>query len=118
MTTMVSNASHIEGRSKGNLIIKDGYIGIGTVSPKKARVRLSSGGVVRFEGAMVKKSRKGKAAMFGVLALAARNQQNATYVSIPLTGGTAVTYEVKGIAAPRLAAKFRPELAKYGVVVQ
>lgn len=103
--------------ARGNLVVKDGKIGIGTLSPKKGVVNLRAGATVKIESGVLKKSRAGKAVMFGVLAMGARNVQSATYLTIPLANGEAAVYEVSGIAGPALAAKLRPALAQYGVNV-
>ena len=63
---------------------------------------------------MIPKSRAGKALAFGVLALAAKNQQSVTYLTADL-GTTVVTYEIRGMTGPEVAAQLRGPLAEYGV---
>lgn len=104
------------GPVNGNLIVRNGRIGIGIArTPKVAVVRLVQGTSLRIESATVAKSRAGKAIMFGVLAAAARSQQSAAFLTIDLANGAAATYEVKGMTAPELAARLRVPLATYGV---
>jgi hypothetical protein len=103
-------------RIGGNLIVRAGVMGIGTARvPKVAKITLSPGLPVRVESAVVSKSRAGKVLAFGVLALAAQNQQNAAYLTAEMGNGVAVTYEVKGMTGPELAARLRGPLGHYGV---
>jgi hypothetical protein len=103
-------------RATGNLIVRAGVLGIGVVrTPTVAKILLSPGLPVRVESAVVSKSRAGKALAFGVLALAAQNQQNAAYLTVEMGNGVAVTYEVKGMTGPELAARLRGPLGECGV---
>jgi hypothetical protein len=119
---IIPNAKYLGGHGSekhpvsGNLIVRDGRIGIGMGrTPRAARVVLVPGASIRVESAMIAKSRAGKALMFGVLALAAKNQQNAAYLTIDLANGLAATYQVAGISGPELAARLRGPLGVYGV---
>lgn len=105
-----------ESGARFNLVIKDGVIGLGVRTPNASRIALSAGTAIRFETAIVKKSRKGKALAFGVLALAAKGQQNAALMTIGTSRGS-MTYEVAGLTGPELAAKLRGPLAALGIRV-
>ena len=117
--TIPRATAHVGGRPpvRGNLLVRDGVIGVGTLKPRHGKVAIDAGAEIRVTGGIVAESGNGKFAAFSVLALGARNSQNAAYVSIRLTNGSKALYQVDGVAAPALAAKLRTELAPLGATV-
>lgn len=109
---------HSEQKAKfaGNLIIRDGVLGMGLVGkPRIAKVNLTPGASMRVDSAVIAKSRVGKAVAFGVLAAAAKSQESVGYLMIDLANGGVITYQVEGMTGPSLAATLRGPLATYGI---
>jgi hypothetical protein len=117
--TIPRAAAHVAGRRpvRGNLLVRDGVIGVGTLKPRHGKVAIEAGANIRVTGGIVPNSGKGQFGAFRGLLLGARNMPNPAYVSVQLSNGSAALYEVDGVAAPVLAAKLRTELAPLGATV-
>jgi hypothetical protein len=102
---------------RGNLLVRAGVIGVGTVRPRHGKVTVQAGTRIRVTGGADPESHPGGFATLGVLILGSRNFRNPTYVSIPMTDGNEVEFRVDGITAEVLAAQLRNELAPLGADV-
>jgi hypothetical protein len=88
---------------------------MGVVHPNKSPIRWEEMAGISFDSATMKKSRAGKALMFGVFALAAKNTQNAAEITIQRTDGNVALYTVAGKTAVQVRAKIQPFLVEHGV---
>jgi hypothetical protein len=120
MALTIPRAAYMAGRRRpirGNLLVRAGVIGVGTVRPRHGKVVIQAGTRVRVSGGTDLDSHPGGFATLGVLLLGSRNAANPAYASIPLTDGPEVVYRVDGIAAEVLATQLRRELAPLGASV-
>jgi hypothetical protein len=70
---------------------------------------------VSFESGTIAKSRAGAALAVGVLAVAAKNTQRDTHLSVFLKDGNVAVYQVVGMAGPALRARVQPYMTAAGV---
>jgi len=104
---------------RGNLLVRGGVIGVGTLRPRHGKVAIKAGARIRVTSGsgFEAESHQSKFVALGVLVLSPRHFQNAAYVSIPLTSGSEVIFRVDGIAAEVLAAQLSNELSSLGADV-
>ena len=102
-------------KASGNLIFDTVAVGVGPLHPKKGVVAWSDMAGISFDSATMKKSRAGKAVMFGVLALAAKSTQNAAEITIQLKDSNVALYTVAGMTGAQVRAKVQPFLMSNGV---
>jgi hypothetical protein len=120
MTLVIPRAAYMAGRRRpirGNLLVKAGVIGVGTVRPRHGKVVITAGTRIRVTGGSAAESRPGRFAAISVLAFGAGNSPNPAYVAIPLTNGSDMVFRVDGTAAEVLATQLRRELAPLGASV-
>jgi hypothetical protein len=98
----------------GLVVTNDGF-GIGVFSAKKAVVRWDDMAGISFDSATARKSRAGKAVVFGVLAVAAKSSQSTAEITVNLKDGNVAIYELKGTSGPKVRAKLQPFLAAHEV---
>jgi hypothetical protein len=102
-------------KASGNLIFDESAVGVGTLHPKKGVVAWTDMAGISFDSATMKKSRAGKAVMFGVFALAAKNTQNAAEITVQLKDSNVALYRVPGKTGAQVRAKVQPFLIAHGV---
>jgi hypothetical protein len=120
MALTIPRAAYMAGRRRpirGNLLVRGGVIGVGTLRPRHGKVAIQAGTRIRITGGTVPESHPGGFATLGVLVLGSRISRNPAYASIALTGGSEVVFRVDGIAADVLAAQLTQELAPLGARV-
>ena len=120
MALTIPRAAYMAGRRRpirGNLLVRAGVIGVGTLRPRYGKVTIQAGTRIRVTGGTVSDSHPGGFATLGVLVLGSRNSGNPAYASISLAGGTEVVFRVDGIAAEVLATQLRNELGPLGASV-
>jgi hypothetical protein len=120
MALTIPRAAYMASRRRpirGNLLVRGGVIGVGTLRPRHGKVALKAGTRIRVISDAVADSQEGKFAALAIFGLGPKSKQNGAFVSIPLTDGSEVVFRVDGISAPVLAAKLRAELAPLGAEV-
>jgi hypothetical protein len=70
---------------------------------------------ISFDSGTIKKSRAGKALMFGVFALAAKSTQNAAEITVQHKDGNVALYTVPGKTGLHVRARIQPFLVEHGV---
>ncbi len=103
-----------EGR-EGNLVWDDECIGIGVLNPKRDVVRWEEVAQIGYESETIKKSRLGKAVVFGVFALAAKSSRNDATVTLFLKDGNIAVFQVKNKQSSAVRAKLSPFAVAAGV---
>ena len=102
--------------ARGNLVLDDVRIGIGTLNPKKAVVRWSECAGVTVSGGQVAKNKVGAEIAFGVLGgLGAKGAKNQAVVSVRRTDGTTAYFQVDKASPQKVRAKIAPVLHSVGV---
>ena len=85
-----------KGGYKGNLIVDSEGIGCGVANKKKGVVLWPDADGISYDSELISKSRVGKAIVFGVFALAAKNTQSAATITVTLKDGGIAIYQVSG----------------------
>lgn len=101
-------------KNTSNLWATDEGIGHGAFGPKFL-IPWADVASVSFDSGTAAKSRKGKAVMFGVFALAAKNTQSAADVTILLKDGNVALYRILGKSGHQVRGKLQPFLTAQGV---
>ena len=120
MALTIPRAAYMASRRRpirGNLLVRAGVIGVGTVRPRHGKVVVQAETRIRVTGGTIPESRSGGMATLGVLLLGSRFSRDPTYASIPLPDGTEVVFRVDGITADILATQLRTELEPLGASV-
>jgi hypothetical protein len=106
-----------KGGYGGRLFIDDEGISVGqfTSPGKGGPVKWTEMSGISFDSEMASKSRIGKALMFGVFALAAKNSKPVAHVTVELKNGQATLYEVTGQSGPQVRGRIQPFLSQHAV---